>query len=32
MLDWERISGMPPTGPLFGPGAKTNTTQTNTTP
>jgi len=32
MLDWERISGMPPTGPLFGSGAKTNAMQTNTTP
>jgi len=32
MLDWERTPRMPPTGPLFGPGAKKNATQTITTP
>jgi len=32
MLDWERTPRMPPTGPLFGPGAKTNATQAITTP
>jgi len=32
MLDWERTSRMPQTGPLFGSGAKTNAVQITTTP